>query len=178
MIVTPYPKAKEINKMTFSLYPCGFLFGNIIIIAKIIVLFDFMQHSPSFSSKYWFFHRIYVKILPLQCRLYWHHIPSWYLLTGGIYLVLFLRAIWGLCHPLPHRQGITYLYTFTISLRRPTVHLHSHKVVALPGPLSGHQRPQMASISTKDPEPTQAPTKILQKRSVPVQISPTVIDPG
>ena len=119
-----------------------------------------------------------VKILPLYCRQYWNCIPYSYLLPGGIYLVLLLRAICRLWKPLPHKQGIPYLSTYTTFLRCPTIHLHSHKVIALPGPRSGHQRTQLTSIPTKYPEPPSAPTKSPQQMSASGQISPTGVDPG
>ena len=43
MIVTTSPKAKVINEMACSLYPCGLLFGTNTIIARILVLSEFMQ---------------------------------------------------------------------------------------------------------------------------------------
>ena len=55
-IVRTSPKAKAINEMICSLYPCGFLFRTIIIIARILILFDFMKSSHSCSSNYWFNH--------------------------------------------------------------------------------------------------------------------------
>ena len=58
LILTTYPKAKAINEITCSLYPCGFLFGTKIIIASILVLFDFIQSYHSCSYKYWFTHHI------------------------------------------------------------------------------------------------------------------------
>ena len=58
MIVTPSPKSKAINEMPCYLYTCGFLFGNHIIIASILVLFDFMQSSHSYGFKYRFSHHI------------------------------------------------------------------------------------------------------------------------
>ena len=83
------------------------------------------------SDKLWKSYRTY-------CRLYWNRSPSWYLLPEYIYLVLSLRSIYRLWHTLPHEQGIPYLYTYTNPLRSPNGHLCSHKVVALPGPQSGH----------------------------------------
>ena len=47
MIVTHSTKANEINEMECSLYPCGLFIGNNIIIARIIVLLQFMQFSHS-----------------------------------------------------------------------------------------------------------------------------------
>ena len=110
------------------------------------------------------------------CRLYWHRIPSPYLLPGNISLVLLLRAICRLWHPLTHGQGIPYIFNYNTALRHPTDHLHGHKVVAVPGPPSRDQRPQVMLILTKYPEPTQAPTKLPQQTSELVQMSPTGVD--
>ena len=111
------------------------------------------------------------------CRLYWNRSPSPYLLLGGIYLVLPLRAICRLWNTLTHGQEIPYLFTYTTSLRRPTGHLCSHKVVSLPGLQSGHRRPKLMSIPTKYPEATHDLTKLIQQMSVSGQIFPTCIDP-
>ena len=73
---------------------------------------------------------------------------------------------------------IPYLTTYTTFASLPTGHLRSHKVVALPGPRSGHRRPQLTSIPTKYPEPTPAPTKLPQQTSASGQISSTGIRPG
>ena len=78
----------------------------------------------------------------------------------------------------PLQKLISYLYTYTTFSSRPTGHLRSHKVVALPGPCSGHQRPQLTSIPSKYPEPTPAPTKLPQHMSVLGKISSTGVDPG
>ena len=40
MIVKTSPNEKTINEMACYLYPCGFLSGTNIIIARILVLFD------------------------------------------------------------------------------------------------------------------------------------------
>ena len=56
--IRPFPKARSINKITCHLYPCGFLFGTNIIIASIIVLFDFMKFSHYCSSNSQFSHHI------------------------------------------------------------------------------------------------------------------------
>ena len=58
IIVTPSPKATAIKKITCYLYPCGFLFGSNIIIASIVVLFDFIKSYHYCSYKYWFTHHI------------------------------------------------------------------------------------------------------------------------
>ena len=51
--VTPSSNANSINKMTWYLFPCGLLFRNNIIIARNMVLFEFMQSSiPVFPTIY------------------------------------------------------------------------------------------------------------------------------
>ena len=52
MIVTPSSKAKAIKKMTFSLYPCRFLFETNTIIASTTSLSDFMQPYHSCGYKF------------------------------------------------------------------------------------------------------------------------------
>ena len=73
----------------------------------------------------------------------------------------------------------------TITIYRYYVHyvvllspLHSHKVTAILGPRSGHQRPQLTSIPTKYPELTQATTKLPQQTVDLSQISSICIGPG
>ena len=83
-----------------------------------------------------------------------------------------------LWHPLLHQHLIPYLSTYTTFSSRPTGHLRIHKVVALPGPRSSHQHPQLTSIPSKYPEPTPAPTKLPQHMSVLGKISSTGVDPG
>ena len=60
-----------------------------------------------------------------------------------------------------------------MSTSRLTGHLRSHKVVVLPGPLSGHCRPQLTLLLTKYPEPTPALTKLPQQTLTLDQISST-----